>query len=62
MKFIHVCLLSLPNTARVLHNTLVAYARPQAVITHFCSGELLINFVTTLAIKSAFFLGSYRKP
>ena len=41
MRFLHVCLLSLPNLARVLHNTMVTSAKPPAVITHLCSGELL---------------------
>ena len=45
---LHVCL-SLPNPARyMLHSVLVASARPPAVITHFCSYELIINsFVTS---------------
>ena len=46
----------------MLHNVLVTSAKPPAVITHFCTGERLLNsFVTTLAIKSALFLWSHRK-
>ena len=44
---LHVCLLIRPSksSSGMLLNALIPSAKPLAVITHFCSGELLIKLI-----------------